>query len=147
MKLRRKKKAPVKTFAEMTPEEKQTQMEKLAYLFERMRLGDYVNNFNRPWRVIYMSLIGGIARGVGLTIGATIVIVVLIKICMMLISWNIPYLTGALQNVVQIVKTTPGLGKVSAVIEAEETGKTVDEIIQEKRAQRLQANEIGRNAY
>ena len=53
----RRKKKKVKTFAEMTPEEKQTQMEKLAYLFERMRLGDYVNNFNRPWRVFYMNVL------------------------------------------------------------------------------------------
>lgn len=135
MKFRKKRKAPIRTFSEMTPDERQTQIEKLAYLFERMRLGDYVNNFNRPWRVAYISLIGGIFRGVGLTIGATLVIVIIIKVCMMLISWNIPYLTGALQNVVQIVKTTPGLGKVSAVIEAEETGKTVDEVIKEKRIQ------------
>lgn len=136
MKFKKRKKEPVKTFAEMTPAERQTQLEKLAYLFERMRLGDYVNNFNRPWRVLYMNLIGGIARGVGLTIGATLVIFILVKICIALIKLNIPYLTDALQNVVQVVKTTPGLGKVSAVIESEETGKPVEVIIQEKRGLR-----------
>ena len=117
----------------MTPEERYSQLEKMAYLFERMRLGDYITNFNRAGRVIWLNFIGGIARGVGLTIGATLVIIILIKICIALISLNIPYLTEALQNVVQVVKSTPGLGKVSAVIEAEETGKPLEVIIQEKK--------------
>ena len=130
---KKKKKQPVKNFDKMTPEERYSQLEKMAYLFERMRLGDYITNFNRAGRVIWLNFIGGIARGVGLTIGATLVIVILIKICVALISLNIPYLTGALQNVVQVVKSTPGLGKVSAVIEAEETGKPLDVIIQEKK--------------
>ena len=103
MRFKRKKKT-VKNFSEMTPEEKQTQMEKLAYLFERMRLGDYVNNFNRPWRVLYMNILSGIGRGVGLTIGATLVIAVIFKIISVLVSLNVPYLSDVMSEVKQTLE-------------------------------------------
>lgn len=100
----RKKKKAVKTFAEMTPAERQTQIEKLAYLFERMRLGDYVNNFNRPGRVFLMNMLGGIGRGVGLTIGATLVIAVIFKIITAMISWNVPYLSDMMKEAKHILE-------------------------------------------
>ena len=99
-----KKKKEVKTFAEMTPEEKQTQLEKLAYLFERMRLGDYVNNFNRPWRVLYMNMLSGIGKGVGLTIGATLVIAIIFKVISVLVSLNVPYLSDMMKEVKQTLE-------------------------------------------
>ncbi len=100
----RKKKKAIKTFADMTPAERQTQIEKLAYLFERMRLGDYVNNFNRPGRVFLMNMLGGIGRGVGLTIGATLVIAVIFKIISAMISWNVPYLSDMMKEAKHILE-------------------------------------------
>lgn len=86
-----------------------SQLEKIAERLEKMRLGDYINSMNRPGRLIWNNLLVGISRGVGLTLGATIVIAIIFKIVSMLISMNIPYLTDMLQEVVQIVKATPGV--------------------------------------
>ncbi len=93
--------------------EKLSQLEKVAAHIERLKLGDYVGLMSRPGRVIWVNLLGGIARGVGLTIGATLVIAIIFKLLSMLISMNIPYLTEILQDVVQIVRTTPGVEKIA----------------------------------
>ena len=76
-----------------SPEEKMKQLEKVALQIEKMRLGDYINNFNRPSKIILNNLMGGIARGVGLTVGATLVIALIFKVLSVIISMNIPYLT------------------------------------------------------
>ena len=128
MKLKRQKKK-VKTFAELTPEEKQTQMEKLAYLFERMRLGDYVNNFNRPWRVFYMNVLSGVGRGVGLTIGVILFIAILVKVCIMIVH-HVPSLKRPFEQVIEYAQMTE-MGQI--IIEAEDTGKSIKEIMQERK--------------
>lgn len=129
MVLRKRKKNLVKTFAEMTPEEKQTQMEKLAYLFERMRLGDYVNNFNRPWRVFYMNVISGVGKGVGLTIGVVIFIALCVKVCITIVN-HVPAFKKPFEQVIEYAQMTE-MGQI--IIESEETGKSIKEIMQERK--------------
>ena len=137
MRLRRKK-DKVKNFADMTPEEKQTQIDKLAYMFERMRLGDYVNNFNRPWRVFYMNMLGGIGRGVGLTIGVILFIAILVKICIMIVH-HVPSLKRPFEQVIEYAQMTD-MGQI--IIESEETGKSIKEIM---KARRTSQNGTGKN--
>lgn len=91
-----------------TQDDKYSQLEKVAIHIEKMRLGDYVEMMGRPGRIIWTNFLGGIAKGVGLTIGATLVIAILFKLLSALIAMNIPYLTDMLQEVVQIIKETPG---------------------------------------
>ena len=85
-----------------------SQLERIANHIEKIRLGEYVEMMNRPGRLIWTNLLIGISRGVGLTVGATLVIAVLFKILSALIAMNIPYLTDLLQDVVQIIKEVPG---------------------------------------
>lgn len=80
-------------------QDKITQLEKLADRLERMRVGDYVTNLNKTSRLIWLSLMSGIARGVGLTVGATLVIAIIFKIISALISLNVPYLSEMMQEV------------------------------------------------
>ncbi len=101
---RKKNKATPIVYSE---EERYTQLTKVARHIEKMRLGEYVEMMNRPGRIIWMNLLVGISRGVGLTIGATLVIAILFKMLTALIEMKIPYLTEMLQEVVQIIKDTP----------------------------------------
>ncbi len=103
-----KKKKDIDIKAKKMQDDKYSQLEKVAMHIERMRLGDYVEMMGRPGRIIWMNLLGGIAKGVGLTIGATLVIAILFKLLSALIAMKIPYLTDMLQEVVQIIKETPG---------------------------------------
>lgn len=102
---RKKNKATPIVYSE---EDRYTQLAKVARHIEKMRLGEYVEMMNRPGRIIWMNLLVGISRGVGLTIGATLVIAILFKMLTALIEMKIPYLTEMLQEVVQIIKDTPG---------------------------------------
>jgi len=84
--------------------EKISQLEKLADRLERMRVGDYVTNLNKTSRLIWLNLISGISRGVGLTIGATLVIAIIFKIISALVSWNVPYLSDAMKDVLDMMQ-------------------------------------------
>ena len=89
----------------LTTKEKVSQLEKLADRLERMRVGDYVNNMNRTGRIIWLGFVGGVARGFGLTVGATLVIAIVFKIITMLISWNVPYLSDMMQEAKQMLES------------------------------------------
>lgn len=131
MKFRRTKKQ-VKNFADMTPAEKQTQIEKLAYLFERMRLGDYVTNCNRPWRVFYMNMLSGIGKGVGLTIGVILFIAICVKVCIMIVK-HVPAFRKPFEQVIEYAQMTE-IGQI--IIESEETGKSIKVIMEERKAEK-----------
>jgi len=95
---------PETTQKRLTTREKISQLEKLADRLERMRVGDYVNNLNHTGRVIWLGFVGGVARGFGLTVGATLVIAIVFKIISMLISWNVPYLSDMMQEAKQMLE-------------------------------------------
>ncbi len=112
------KKTPDKEIRQFE-KERLSQLERIANHIEKIRLGEYVEMMNRPGRLIWTNLLIGISRGVGLTVGATLVIAVLFKILSALIAMNIPYLTDLLQDVVQIIKEVPGSNALSVSGEAE----------------------------
>ena len=91
-----KKQSESKT--KQTEVDKITQLEKVADRLERMRVGDYLNNLNKTSRLIWLNFVSGISRGVGLTIGATLVIAIIFKIITALISLNVPYLSDAMKE-------------------------------------------------
>ena len=90
-------------------EKKETvsQLEKLADRIEKMRLADYMTMVNRPTRIIWTNFLAGASRGIGFTVGAAIIIAIVVKILMVLISMNIPYLSEQLQHVVEIINAVP----------------------------------------
>jgi len=137
MKFRRNKKQ-IKTFAEMTPEERQTQIEKLAYLFERMKLGDYVNNFNRPWRIFYMNVLGGVGKGVGLTIGVILFIAICVKVCITVVK-HVPAFRKPFEQIIEYAQMTE-IGQI--IIESEETGKSIKVIMEERKAEKKKQNNL-----
>jgi hypothetical protein len=52
--------------------------ERVAAFLEKARLGEYLDLMNRPLRMMWLNFLGGIARGVGLVIGGSIVGVLLL---------------------------------------------------------------------
>ena len=68
-KKKKKQDVVLKPQADTTPFDK---IEWLNYYFEKMRIGDYVNLVQRPKRMIWVNFISGVARGLGFTVGVTI---------------------------------------------------------------------------
>jgi len=84
------------------------QLDALASRLEHSGIAEYVKLSQCTGKILWLNFISGIARGLGFTIGATIVLAIIYKIIRYIISMNIPYLTELLRQVMEIVKN-PGI--------------------------------------
>jgi hypothetical protein len=81
------------------------QLDKLAQRLENSGVAEYVKLSQRTGKILWLNFISGVARGLGFTMGATLVLALIYKIISHIISMNIPYLTGALQQLVDMIKS------------------------------------------
>ncbi|MED0672009.1 DUF5665 domain-containing protein [Aneurinibacillus aneurinilyticus] len=62
---------------------------KLAWLADRTeksRIADFIENYQKPGRVIWINMLAGVSRGVGLTIGTAIIIFIAVYILSFFVS-------------------------------------------------------------
>ena len=85
-------------------EEKQAQAELLLQRLDNAGLAEYVKLSQKTGRILWLNFLSGMARGLGFSIGATLVLTVVYKILARVISMNIPYLTELLQQVMSMAK-------------------------------------------
>lgn len=71
---------------------------------ERLRLADYVRYADDKRRVFWSNFLGGVARGVGMAVGFTILGAVLVLILQNLAKHNLPLIGDALAQIVSIVQ-------------------------------------------
>ena len=89
---------------------KQTQISQLDALAKRLEnsgVAEYVKLSQRTGKILWLNFLSGIARGLGFTIGTTIVLAILYKIVSRIISMNIPYITEWLKSLVTLINN-PG---------------------------------------
>lgn len=79
-------------------------VEKLNKYFERVNFGAYVQLLQRPWQIIWLNFIGGLARGVGIGLGFTVLAALLIIILQKLSVLNLPIVGTYIADVVRIVQ-------------------------------------------
>lgn len=103
----------IKRKPKMSDEERMARSEKLL----AKQLAEYMMYIGKPWHIIWTNILLGVSRGVGLTLGFAIVIVITIKILSLLISWKFPWLSDASEELLNVIKTTPGLEKFTHVID------------------------------
>ncbi|MBQ4132495.1 MAG: hypothetical protein IJD04_02015 [Desulfovibrionaceae bacterium] len=89
---------------EKITQEKLDQIDKLITRLENTGLEEYIRLSQRTWKVLFMNLLSGVARGLGFTVGTAVVLTVVYKIVRYMIEMNIPYLTELLQEVVALAK-------------------------------------------
>ena len=85
-------------------EEKQAQVELLLQRLDNAGLAEYEKLSQKTGKILWLNFLSGIARGLGFSIGATLVLAVVYKILARIISMNIPYLTELLQQVMNMAK-------------------------------------------
>lgn len=85
-------------------EEKVNQLDELARRLENSGIAEYVKLSGNTRRVLWLNFLSGIARGLGFTIGTTIVLAIVYEMVRGLISMNIPYLTELLKEFILLVK-------------------------------------------
>ena len=80
----------------------------LATSMEKMKLAEYVKLLDNPWRLMYVNFIAGLARGVGIAVGFTILGAVLLYFLRMLVVLNLPWIGGIIAEIVQMVQLKLG---------------------------------------
>ena len=85
-------------------DQEQAQAELLLQRLDNAGLTEYVKLSQKTGKILWLNFLSGIARGLGFSIGATLVLAVVYKILTRIISMNIPYLTELLQQVMSMAK-------------------------------------------
>jgi hypothetical protein len=80
------------------------QINRLALHMERANFSEYVQLMNRPRRLIYLSFLGGLARGVGVGVGFTIIGATLLYFLQKLTLLNLPIIGDYIADIVRIVQ-------------------------------------------
>ena len=78
--------------------------EELVYYLERMRLVDYIALLNRPWRLMWVNFLAGMARGVGIAIGGALLAALVIFLLNELAILNLPVIGDFIAEIVKIVQ-------------------------------------------
>lgn len=72
---------------------------------ERAKLGNYVDLMQSPGRMIVLNLFAGIARGLGVAIGFTVLGAIVLYLLQRLVILNIPIIGGIVSEVVKLVQS------------------------------------------
>jgi len=79
-----------------------SQVEKLSRKMDNMRVAEYTEMITNPKRIIWMNFIVGLARGLGMGIGFTLLAGVVIYL---LRSWvNLPFVGKLIADLLQIIE-------------------------------------------
>lgn len=76
----------------------------LGLAMEKMKLAEYVELLNQPARLFYINFFAGLARGIGMAVGFTILGAVLIYMLRRLEYLNIPVIGQFVAEIVRIVQ-------------------------------------------
>lgn len=90
------------------PEFMAKQLERLVIRLEAMRIADYMEMLERPARLIFTNFAAGIARGLGIAIGASLVFALLLSFLKQLILLNIPGIGGFIADILRFVEAKNG---------------------------------------
>jgi hypothetical protein len=79
-------------------------MVKIANELEKSRIAEYTELLNRPWRLIWLNMLSGTARGVGIAIGFTFFAATIIYLLQLLGALNLPIIGDYIADIVRIVQ-------------------------------------------
>ncbi|WP_027718166.1 DUF5665 domain-containing protein [Desulfovirgula thermocuniculi] len=86
----------------------QERVRELALNTEKMKLAEYVELLERPWRLLYINFLAGLARGVGMMIGFALLGAVIIIVLQRLVMLNLPLIGSFIAEIVSIVQKRLG---------------------------------------
>jgi len=79
-------------------------VEQLSLNIERMKLAEYVDLLNNPGRLLFVNFISGVARGVGIAVGFTLLGALVLFILQRLVVLNLPVVSDFIAEIVRLVQ-------------------------------------------
>jgi len=83
-------------------------IEKLLRYMESLRIADYMELLERPLRLITINFIAGVARGLGIAVGATLVFGIMLEFLRQMIMLHIPGIGDFIAEIIHIVEMKNG---------------------------------------
>jgi len=80
------------------------QLERLTHHLEALRIADYIELLEKPWKLITTNFIAGIARGLGFAIGTTIIFALVVEGLRRMIMINIPIINDYLIEIFKLIE-------------------------------------------
>lgn len=80
------------------------QIDKMSELMEKMKIADYVELMQSPYRLLWLNFVGGLARGLGMAIGFTLLGAIVIYILQRAVLLNLPIIGNVIAQIVKIVQ-------------------------------------------
>ena len=100
---------PGPSFDKLDPTEKNEfidhKLEVLIRHLESMRVAQYMELLEKPTRLILTNFIAGIARGLGIALGATLVFALMLGFLRQVILLNIPGIGSFVAEIIKIVES------------------------------------------
>jgi hypothetical protein len=84
------------------------QLKRLICHLESMRIAEYMELLERPGKLIFINFIAGIARGLGIAIGASVFFAMVLNLLHQLILLNIPGIGNFVADIIHIVEMKNG---------------------------------------
>lgn len=81
----------------------------LTLAMHKMDIAEYIEYLKNPKRIIFVNFLGGLSRGFGIGIGATLLAALFIIVLSRIVQLNIPIIGEFIAEIVKIVNTHKGL--------------------------------------
>lgn len=80
----------------------------LVHHLEVMRVAEYVELLQRPHRLIALNFLAGLFRGLGIALGATLLVALMLNFLQQLLVLNIPGIGNFVAEIIRIVEQKNG---------------------------------------
>jgi len=81
-----------------------SQIKMLAVYIERWRLDDFMELIDEPFRLLYVNFAAGLARGLGMAVGFTLLGALFLYFLFLIAELNLPLIGEFIARVVRIVQ-------------------------------------------
>lgn len=78
-------------------------LERLSHEMEKFNISEYIDLLNRPRRYLFVNLMGGIARGLGFALGATLLAALVLYSLQRVVMLNLPLIGDFIAELIRIV--------------------------------------------
>ncbi|WP_028307430.1 DUF5665 domain-containing protein [Desulfitibacter alkalitolerans] len=76
----------------------------LAYMLEKAQIREYVSLLEDPKRLIYMNFLAGVARGLGMAVGFTLLGALALYLLQKVVLLNLPLISDFIADIVRMVR-------------------------------------------
>ncbi len=107
--LEKQQKQKEREHQEVVSERQWWAIEKVAAYLEHSRLNEYVALIERPSHWIRINVIGGIARGIGMAIGFSLLGAGVFLVLQEIVMWNLPGISDFIAQILDLVENSRAL--------------------------------------